>query len=94
MILHVSPHAPALVSAAAATLLFLHVGGASAGLVSGPVAMLAAKGGRLHRAAGNVFFVSMLIMSGARPWRRSCRGTRFPTPWPDCSPSTWWRRPG
>ena len=63
MILHMSPHAPALVSAAA-SLLFLHIGGASVGLVSGPVAMLAPKGGRLHRAAGNVFFAGMLVMSG------------------------------
>ena len=64
MILHVSPHASALVSVAAGTLLFLHIGGASTALICGPVAMFAPKGGRLHRAAGNVFFVGMLLMSG------------------------------
>lgn len=50
--------------AAAATLLYLHIGGASLGLVSGTAAVLARKGERLHRAAGTVFFVSMLTMSG------------------------------
>ena len=42
---------------------FIHIGGGFAGLVSGSVALLAAKGGRLHRAAGNVFFVSMSLMA-------------------------------
>ena len=64
MILPVSALAPAMVRAAAASLLFLHIGGAFVSLISGPVVMLAAKGGRLHRAAGNVFFAGMLLMSG------------------------------
>ncbi len=64
MILHLSPDAPFLVRAAAGTALVLHIGGASAGMVSGAVALIAPKGERLHRAAGNVFFVSMLTMSG------------------------------
>ena len=42
---------------------FIHIGGGFAGLVSGTVALLAAKGRRLHRAAGNVFFVSMVLMA-------------------------------
>ena len=42
---------------------FIHVGGGFAGLVSGTVALLAAKGRPLHRMAGNVFFVSMLLMA-------------------------------
>jgi uncharacterized membrane protein len=41
----------------------LHVGGGTLGLVSGTVAAFARKGGRLHRAAGNVFFASMLTMA-------------------------------
>jgi hypothetical protein len=39
-----------------------HIGGGTLGLISGTVAAFARKGGRLHRAAGNVFFVSMLVM--------------------------------
>ena len=64
MIVPISPDAPAAVRAAAATILFLHIGAASVGLVSGGAALVFRKGARLHRAAGNVFFVSMLIMSG------------------------------
>jgi uncharacterized membrane protein len=41
----------------------VHVGGGFVGLVSGTVALLAGKGGRLHRAAGTVFFASMLVMA-------------------------------
>jgi uncharacterized membrane protein len=63
MILHLSPDAPFLLRAAAGTALVLHIGGASLGMASGAVALIAPKGERLHRAAGNVFFVSMLTMS-------------------------------
>jgi hypothetical protein len=41
----------------------LHIGGGTLGLVSGTVAAVARKGGPLHRAAGNVFFGSMLVMA-------------------------------
>jgi hypothetical protein len=41
----------------------LHVGGGFIGLVSGSVALLAPKGRPLHRLAGNIFTVSMLIMA-------------------------------
>jgi uncharacterized membrane protein len=41
----------------------LHIGGGALALVSGTVAAFARKGGRLHRAAGTVFFVSMLVMA-------------------------------
>ncbi len=64
MQLQVSPDAPVVVQAAAAAILALHVGGAAVGLVSGGAAMVFRKGGRLHRAAGNLFFVAMLAMSG------------------------------
>ena len=40
-----------------------HIGGGALGLVSGTVAVIARKGGRLHRKAGTVFVVSMLVMA-------------------------------
>jgi hypothetical protein len=46
-------------------LLFLHICGAGIGLLSGTAALIFRKGFRWHRAAGNVFFVSMLIMSAS-----------------------------
>lgn len=63
-ILVAAPGAPAVLHVAAAALLFLHIAGASVALVSGAVALIVRKGDRLHRAAGNVFFVSMLVMAG------------------------------
>ena len=44
------------------SLLVLHITGGIVGLLSGAVAMSFRKGSRGHRAAGNVFVVSMLIM--------------------------------
>lgn len=41
----------------------VHVGGGTIGLFSGTVAAFARKGGRLHRNAGNIFTVSMLVMA-------------------------------
>jgi hypothetical protein len=41
----------------------LHIGGGATGLISGTVAAFARKGGTLHRRAGTIFVVSMLIMS-------------------------------
>ncbi|HLZ81930.1 MAG TPA: DUF2306 domain-containing protein [Caulobacteraceae bacterium] len=41
----------------------LHIAGGTVGLVSGTVALLASKGGRVHRTAGTVFFFSMLVMA-------------------------------
>ncbi len=64
MILPISPDAPILIRDGAATLLFAHIGGAAVGLVSGGAAMAFRKGERPHRAAGAVFFVAMLTMSG------------------------------
>jgi uncharacterized membrane protein len=63
MILHLGPDSPALVRAAATSVLILHISAGSVGILSGATALLARKGARLHRTAGNVFFVSMLIMS-------------------------------
>lgn len=41
----------------------LHIGGGTIGLISGMIAAIAGKGGRLHRQAGTVFVVSMLVMA-------------------------------
>src|SRR5205807_6968312 len=40
--------------------LALHIGGGSAGILSGYAAVFARKGARLHRIFGTVFFVAML----------------------------------
>lgn len=42
----------------------IHVTAGAVGLISGATAILTRKGGRPHRAAGQVFLVSMLIMGG------------------------------
>jgi hypothetical protein len=52
-----------LVHAAAATILFLHIAGGSVAIVSGTTALAFRKGGRAHILAGNIFFVSMLVMA-------------------------------
>jgi hypothetical protein len=46
-------------------LLILHISGAIVGLLPGTAALIFPKGSRPHRAAGNVFFISMLAMSGS-----------------------------
>ena len=58
-----SPEAPLLIRSAATTILVLHIAGGTAGIASGFTAILARKGGRLHRTAGTVFFVAMLTMT-------------------------------
>jgi uncharacterized membrane protein len=63
MILHLDPHTPAVVRDAAKAMLYAHIGGAFAGLVSGGAALWSSKGRRLHGAAGGLFFVAMLTMS-------------------------------
>ena len=63
MILHISPESSILIRAAATTILVLHISGGIVGLLSGAAALVARKGSRLHRIAGNAFFVSMLTMS-------------------------------
>lgn len=56
--------APWWIHAGAAALLYSHIGGGTVGLISGAIALAARKGGKAHRAAGNVFFVAMLVMAG------------------------------
>ena len=62
-VLHISPDSSALVHAAAATVLYLHIGAGNVGLLSGAAALVFRKGSPLHRLAGKTFVVSMLIMS-------------------------------
>jgi hypothetical protein len=64
MNLQVPDSAPWYLHAGAALLLTAHIGGGSLGMASGTVAMVAKKGGRLHRQAGVVFFAAMLSMAG------------------------------
>jgi uncharacterized membrane protein len=45
--------------------LFLHIAGGIVGLISGWIALFTRKGGRLHRKAGVVFGISMLIMAAS-----------------------------
>jgi uncharacterized membrane protein len=63
MILHVPPGSSWLVRDSAAAILALHIGGGVTGAFSGLAALAAPKGRRLHRLAGRVFFVSMLVMA-------------------------------
>jgi hypothetical protein len=51
-----------LVQAGAATILVLHIVGGIGGIVAGAFAMAYRKGGPRHALAGNIFFVSMLVM--------------------------------
>jgi uncharacterized membrane protein len=64
MILQIAPEAPWYVHAAADTALVLHIGGGGLSIAAGWTSILARKGGRLHRAAGTVFFAAMLSMAG------------------------------
>ena len=63
MILHVAAGSPWWLFAAANLILFLHIAGGTLGIISGAVALLSRKGGRMHRLAGKVFLVSMLTMA-------------------------------
>jgi len=64
MLLHLTAGSPWSVHAAVVLALSLHIGGGIAGILSGTAAAVFPKGGRLHRAAGDIFVVSMLTMAG------------------------------
>jgi uncharacterized membrane protein len=63
MILHVAAGSSWWLFATANLILFLHIAGGTVGIISGAVALLSRKGGRLHRVAGTIFLVSMLTMA-------------------------------
>jgi hypothetical protein len=51
-----------LIRAGAATILTLHIAGGSFAIVSGATALAFRKGSRAHALAGNVFFISIIVM--------------------------------
>lgn len=57
-----------LLHAATLVALVVHIGAGAVALVSGTVAAIARKGGRLHRNAGNLFFIAMLTMAVFAAW--------------------------
>jgi uncharacterized membrane protein len=62
--LYIDPASPLLVHAAAAAVLYLHIGAGSVGLLSGAAAFVFREGSARHRLAGKVFAVAMMTMSG------------------------------
>src|SRR5262249_3437204 len=62
--LKVAADAPLWVRLGAGAILYTHIGGGTVGLLSGTVALLARKGGKLHRRSGNIFLAAMLVMAG------------------------------
>src|SRR6202020_3245145 len=46
-------------------LLILHILGGTVGLLSGTFAIAVRKGGRLHRASGNIFTLAMLTLASS-----------------------------
>lgn len=63
-ILRFGAEAPPILHLMAAVLLFLHIAGGSVALVAGAGALAFRKGARLHRAAGVVFALAMVVMLG------------------------------
>lgn len=62
--LYINPENSPLVHAAAAAVLYLHIGAGSVGILSGAAAFVFRKGTPLHCLIGKIFVISMLIMSG------------------------------
>lgn len=63
-VLQVPPDAPVWMSAGADIILLLHITGGTVAMVAGAVALVSSKGDNLHRVAGTVFFLAMLVMAG------------------------------
>jgi uncharacterized membrane protein len=59
--LKLPPEAPLILQIAVASLLWLHIGGGAAGILTGAIALASRKGSRIHRSAGKTFFVVMLV---------------------------------
>lgn len=70
--LQVDPDAPVWAHIGADALLYAHIGGGAIGLFAGVLAIVARKGGRVHRAVGSIFFAAMfvtyLIGAGVAPF--------------------------
>lgn len=63
-VLQVPPDAPVWMSAGADIILLLHITGGTVAMVAGAVALASRKGDNVHRVAGTVFFLAMLVMAG------------------------------
>jgi uncharacterized membrane protein len=63
MILQLGPETPPILRIAATGILVLHIAGGTLGVASGATALAARKGSRVHRPAGDVFVVSMMVMA-------------------------------
>jgi uncharacterized membrane protein len=61
--LEVPSDAPLWMRVGADVLLYSHIGGGFLAMLTGAIAVLARKGGPLHRGAGKVFVGSMLVMA-------------------------------
>lgn len=62
--LQVAPDSPAWMHTGADILLWAHIGGGAAGIVTGMIALASRKGGRIHRSVGKAFFLVMLMSYG------------------------------
>ena len=60
-VLQAGPGDPAWMHLGANALLWAHIAGGAIGMVTGVVALAARKGQRVHRAAGAVFFMAMVV---------------------------------
>ena len=61
--LQIAAQSPWWLHAGAALILFLHIAGGTLAMLAGAAALALRKGGRPHRLAGHIFFVSMLVMA-------------------------------
>jgi hypothetical protein len=81
MILEAPPSSPWWLAIPAQTILVLHIAGGGIGILSGAATLLARKGSLLHRRAGTVFFVSMLVAyaigAGVAPFLRDGQRPNF-----------------
>ncbi len=64
MVIQLASDAPFLLKALTTTTLWLHIGGATLGMLFGSAALLVRKGRTAHRVTGTVFFGAMLAMAG------------------------------
>lgn len=62
-VLQVPPGSPEWAFVAADIVLVLHITGGSVAMAAGAVALITRKGERIHRVAGTVFFLGMLVMA-------------------------------
>ena len=74
-------------------LLVLHITAGTLGILFGFVAIFFLKGSRRHRLAGNVFVISMLLLSSSGAYLGFMKHQILKVKWA-FSRSTWWRQRG